>query len=137
VVGIVIDQNTAADQGVLVDFFGKPARTTPVAALLARRRDIPVLPAFSRRLPDGRHLLAILPPLPLEKILNGTWSSRAGPSRPGCAPHRRNISGCTAAGRTSSRRSTKRISMVFRQNVAVGFSLRRHRLESLCHQRLF
>jgi KDO2-lipid IV(A) lauroyltransferase len=67
VVGIVIDQNTAADQGVLADFFGKPARTTPVAALMARRRDIPVLPAFSRRLPDGRHLLAILPPLPLEK----------------------------------------------------------------------
>ena len=67
VVGIVIDQNTAADQGVLGDFFGKPARTTPVAALLARRRDIPVLPAFSRRLPDGRHLLAILPPLPMEK----------------------------------------------------------------------
>jgi KDO2-lipid IV(A) lauroyltransferase len=67
VVGIVIDQNTAADQGVLVDFFGKPARTTPVAAILARRRDIPVLPVFSRRLPDGRHLLAILPPLPMEK----------------------------------------------------------------------
>lgn len=67
VVGIVIDQNTAADQGLLVDFFGKPARTTPVAALLARRRDIPVLPAFSRRLPDGRHLMAIMPPLPMEK----------------------------------------------------------------------
>ena len=67
VVGIVIDQNTATDQGLLVDFFGKPARTTPVAALLARRRDIPVLPVFSRRLPDGRHLVAILPPIPLEK----------------------------------------------------------------------
>jgi KDO2-lipid IV(A) lauroyltransferase len=67
VVGIVIDQNTAADQGLLVNFFGKAARTTPVAAALARRRDIPVLPVFSRRLPDGRHLMAILPPLPLEK----------------------------------------------------------------------
>jgi KDO2-lipid IV(A) lauroyltransferase len=67
VVGIVIDQNTAADQGVLVEFFGKPARTTPVAALLARRRDIPVLPVFSRRLPDGRHLMAILPPIPIKK----------------------------------------------------------------------
>ncbi len=66
-VGIVIDQNTAADQGLLVNFFGKPARTTPVAALLARRSDTPVLPAFSRRLPDGRHLMVFLPPLPLEK----------------------------------------------------------------------
>jgi Kdo2-lipid IVA lauroyltransferase/acyltransferase len=67
IVGIVIDQNTAGDAGLLVDFFGKPARTTPVAALLARHRDIPVLPSFSRRLADGRHLLVILPPIPMTK----------------------------------------------------------------------
>lgn len=70
IVGIIIDQNTADDEGLLVNFFGQPARTTPVAALLARRRGVPVLPAFSRRLPDGRHLLAILPPLPLKKTPN-------------------------------------------------------------------
>ncbi len=67
VVGIVIDQNTAAAEGMLVDFFGHPARTTPVAALLARRTDVPVLPTLSRRLPDGRHLMVIFPPLPMEK----------------------------------------------------------------------
>ena len=66
VVGIVIDQNTAAAEGLLVDFFGHPARTTPVAALLARR-GVPVLPTLSRRLPGGRHLLVIFPPLPLAK----------------------------------------------------------------------
>jgi KDO2-lipid IV(A) lauroyltransferase len=65
-VGIVIDQNTTTAGGLLVNFFGKPARTTPVAALLARR-GIPVLPTLSRRLPDGRHLMAIFPPLPLKK----------------------------------------------------------------------
>jgi KDO2-lipid IV(A) lauroyltransferase len=65
-VGIVIDQNTTSAGGLLVDFFGKPARTTPVAALLARR-GIPVLPTLSRRLNDGRHLMVILPPLPLAK----------------------------------------------------------------------
>ncbi len=65
-VGIVIDQNTTTEGGLLVDFFGKPARTTPVAALLARR-GIPVLPTLSRRLPDGRHLMMIFPPLPLTK----------------------------------------------------------------------
>ena len=53
IVGIVIDQNTAGDAGLLVDFFGHPARTTPVAALLARHRDIPVLPVLSRRLPGA------------------------------------------------------------------------------------
>ncbi len=67
VVGIVIDQNTAAEEGLLVDFFGHPARTTPVAALLARRTDVPVLPTLSRRLADGRHLMVIFPPIPLEK----------------------------------------------------------------------
>lgn len=67
VVGIVIDQNTAAEEGLLVDFFGHPARTTPVAALLARRSDVPVLPTLSRRLPRGRHLMVIFPPIPLDK----------------------------------------------------------------------
>jgi KDO2-lipid IV(A) lauroyltransferase len=66
VVGIVIDQNTTTEGGLLVDFFGRPARTTPVAALLARR-GVPVLPMLSRRLADGRHLMVILPQLPLIK----------------------------------------------------------------------
>ena len=66
VVGIVIDQNTTDKEGMLVDFFGKPARTTPVAALLARR-GVPVLPSLSRRLPDGRHLVVFFPELPFEK----------------------------------------------------------------------
>jgi KDO2-lipid IV(A) lauroyltransferase len=66
VVGIVIDQNTADQEGVLVDFFGQPARTTPVAALLGRR-GVPVVPSLSRRLPDGRHLMIVFPPLPFER----------------------------------------------------------------------
>jgi Kdo2-lipid IVA lauroyltransferase/acyltransferase len=65
-VGIVVDQNTTTAGGLLVNFFGHPARTTPVAALLARR-GVPVLPTLSRRLPDGRHLMVILPALPLVK----------------------------------------------------------------------
>ncbi|MEW6388072.1 MAG: hypothetical protein AB1491_11200 [Thermodesulfobacteriota bacterium] len=70
IVGIVIDQNTATAEGLLVDLFGRPARTTPVAALLARHREIPVLPTFSRRLADGRHLMVIFPPIPMEKTDN-------------------------------------------------------------------
>lgn len=69
IVGVVIDQNTAEADGLLVDFFGRPARTTPVAAILARR-GVPVLPVLSRRLPRGRHLVAILPPLPMDKTNN-------------------------------------------------------------------
>ncbi len=66
-VGIVIDQNTTTSGGLLVDFFGKPARTTPVAAILARHRDIPVVPGFSRRLSGGSPLMVIFPPIPMEK----------------------------------------------------------------------
>jgi KDO2-lipid IV(A) lauroyltransferase len=66
VVGIVIDQNTTTEGGLLVNFFGQPARTTPVAAILGRR-GVPVLPTLSRRLADGRHLLVVLPALPMTK----------------------------------------------------------------------
>ncbi len=75
VVGIVIDQNTADQEGVLVDFFGKPARTTPVAAILARR-GVPVLPSLSRRLPDGRHLMVFFPELPFEKTADAETDLR-------------------------------------------------------------
>jgi KDO2-lipid IV(A) lauroyltransferase len=67
IVGIVIDQNTAAAEGLLVDFFGHPARTTPIAALLARARGVPVLAGLSRRLPGGRHLLVFSPAIPMVK----------------------------------------------------------------------
>jgi len=67
IVGIVIDQNTTTAGGMLVDFFGRAARTTPVAAILARHRNIPVVPVFSRRLADGRHLMAVFPPIPMHK----------------------------------------------------------------------
>jgi len=67
IVGIVIDQNTSSKEGLLVDFFGRPARTTPVAALLARHREVPVVPSLSRRLADGRHLLVFFPAIPMVK----------------------------------------------------------------------
>jgi KDO2-lipid IV(A) lauroyltransferase len=65
IVGMAIDQNTTTKGGILVDFFGHRARTTPIAAILARRFGVPVLTVLSRRLPDGRHLMAISPPLPM------------------------------------------------------------------------
>lgn len=67
IVGMAIDQNTTTKGGILVNFFGHRARTTPIAAILARRFGTPVLPVLSRRLPDGRHLLEIKPPLPMAR----------------------------------------------------------------------
>lgn len=45
-VGVLVDQNTADNEGLIVDFFQKEARHTPVASILARRFDAAILPAF-------------------------------------------------------------------------------------------
>ena len=44
--GLLVDQNTSDNEGILVDFFGKPVRHTPAAAILARRFDALIIPAF-------------------------------------------------------------------------------------------
>ena len=58
-INILIDQNVAWYEGVFVDFFGRKACTTSGLALLALHSKAPVLPVFTRRLPDGRYLLEI------------------------------------------------------------------------------
>ena len=58
-INILIDQNVAWYDGVFIDFFGRDACTTSGLALLALHTKAPVLPAFTRRLPDGRYLLEI------------------------------------------------------------------------------
>jgi len=58
-VNLLIDQNVDWCDGVFVDFFGRKACTTSGLALLALYTKAPVLPAFTRRLPDGRYLMEI------------------------------------------------------------------------------
>lgn len=57
IVGLLIDQNSSKQEGVFVDFFGRPACTTDGLALLALHTEAPVLPAFMVRLEDGRYRL--------------------------------------------------------------------------------
>lgn len=45
-VGLLIDVNTLADQGVFCDFFGIPACSTTGLAVFALRADAPVVPGF-------------------------------------------------------------------------------------------
>jgi len=45
-VGLLVDQNTSAKEGILIKFFGKLARHTPSAALIARKTGTPIIPAF-------------------------------------------------------------------------------------------
>jgi KDO2-lipid IV(A) lauroyltransferase len=58
-VNMLIDQNVAWYGGVFVDFFGRQACTTSGLALLALHTKAPVLPAFTRRLSNGKYLLEI------------------------------------------------------------------------------
>ena len=60
-VGFMLDQNRPAEQGVFVDFFGKPASTTAGLALMSAQTGAPVVPAFIRRTPEGRHVVEARP----------------------------------------------------------------------------
>lgn len=65
-VGILVDQNSMADHGVFVDFFGVKACTAPVFAKLAYRMGTTILPGFaiwSETL--GRYVLKFYPPVAL------------------------------------------------------------------------
>jgi len=45
-VGLLVDQNTSEKDGILINFFGKLARHTPAAALIARKTGALIVPAF-------------------------------------------------------------------------------------------
>jgi KDO2-lipid IV(A) lauroyltransferase len=61
-VAVLIDQNVQSG-GVFVDFFGRPAATTTVAAALALKTGAPVLPGFTELLPNGRYRTFYRPPI--------------------------------------------------------------------------
>lgn len=62
IVGFILDQNMTREEGVFVDFFGKPACTTPGLAYMAAQAGAPVLPVFILRSADARrHVIKILP----------------------------------------------------------------------------
>ncbi len=63
IVGMIIDQNMTRNEGVFVDFFGKPACTSPGLAFMAAQSQAPVVPAFIYRKPDGSYRLKVHPML--------------------------------------------------------------------------
>ena len=62
ILALLIDQDINAPS-VSVPFFGRMARTPAAAATLAVRRNLPIVPAFAQRRPEGGHRLTVLPPL--------------------------------------------------------------------------
>lgn len=62
-VAILIDQNVQAGDGVFVDFFGRPAATTTVAAALAIKTGCALVPTHTELGADGRYALVYEPPV--------------------------------------------------------------------------
>lgn len=64
---VLLDQNADREEGVFVEFFGQLACTRAGPIALAMARGVPVVPAFIRRLDDGRrHRIEIGSALELE-----------------------------------------------------------------------
>lgn len=61
---VLLDQDIDTES-VWVPFFDRLAHTPLAATRLARRRGLPVIPAFAERRDDGRHTLRFGSPLPL------------------------------------------------------------------------
>ncbi len=62
-VAVLIDQNVQERDGIFVDFFGRPACTTTVAAALAVKTGCALVPCHARLLEDGRYKLMLDAPL--------------------------------------------------------------------------
>lgn len=62
----VLDQHAslANRDGIAVEFFGKKAGTYRSLASLSRHTEVPVIPAASYRLANGRHVLEFFEPIP-------------------------------------------------------------------------
>src|SRR4030095_1542091 len=53
-IALLLDQNVAAEDGIFVDFFGRPAATTTVAAALAAKTGCAIVPCGSHLRAGGR-----------------------------------------------------------------------------------
>jgi KDO2-lipid IV(A) lauroyltransferase len=73
--GLLIDQYYG--QGIDLPFFGRPARTAPTLAKLARHFDCPITGAVVERLKGARFRLHILPPVEIPRTADGEADTRA------------------------------------------------------------
>lgn len=80
-VGFLMDQSVIGDRGVFVDFFGKPAYTHKVVALMAQRTGAPVIPMFMTRREEGKHRLVYEKPLELMTTGNRDQDVKANTQR--------------------------------------------------------
>jgi KDO2-lipid IV(A) lauroyltransferase len=63
IVGILIDQNVLRSQAVFMDFFGKPAATTPALAAFHVRTGASIVPVFCYPLRNGLYRIKLFEPI--------------------------------------------------------------------------
>lgn len=76
-VGLALDLDTT-NTGIVVDFFGSPARLPDGAVALSLKYQAPLVIGFSRRLDDNRCAVVIEPPVELERTGNLARDTRKG-----------------------------------------------------------
>ena len=64
-IGLLMDQDVSARDGVVIDWFGRPTMFAQGPATLARHQQLPIVPIYITRLPDGRHKGILYPPVPV------------------------------------------------------------------------
>jgi|TARA_R110002050_G_scaffold106971_1_gene217199 KDO2-lipid IV(A) lauroyltransferase len=69
-IGILVDQNTKDEEGILIDFFGKKARHTPSAAILAKKFDAVIVPAFIQTTDHLNYGVTFYPHIEIENSEN-------------------------------------------------------------------
>ena len=67
-IAILIDQHASDPGAVTVEFFNRPAATTPTMAALALRTGAPLIPAFALPLSGGRYRLVYEHPIELPPV---------------------------------------------------------------------
>jgi len=66
-VAILLDQHISPPAGVRVNFFGRPAYTTPIIPQIAMKQGTPIVPSFSYRRDDNRYDIYFGPMIVFEK----------------------------------------------------------------------
>ncbi len=63
IVAFILDQNMIDTEGLFVDFFGKPACTSPGLAYMSAQSGAAVVPVFMIRLENGHHRVKVMAPI--------------------------------------------------------------------------
>ena len=62
-IAVLMDQNVSTEDRIFVNFFGRPASTTPAVALLKLKTDAVLMAAYSYPLPGDRYRFVYSPPV--------------------------------------------------------------------------